>query len=153
MKNIQYHRVFRLCGLMLLLIFGTPVQAKEPPGGHLVIRINGFANDTGKAMLALINSVGQYEARKGEEDPYRGVNLSIKNGRASYRFENIPYGEYAVKVFHDENTNGKLDTNFFGIPKESYGFSNNVRGVGVPDYEEAKFDFSEKQSEITIIVK
>jgi uncharacterized protein (DUF2141 family) len=26
-------------------------------------------------------------------------------------------------VIHDENRNGELDTNMFGIPKEGYGFS------------------------------
>jgi uncharacterized protein (DUF2141 family) len=26
-------------------------------------------------------------------------------------------------LIHDENRNGELDTNMFGIPKEGYGFS------------------------------
>jgi len=37
-------------------------------------------------------------------------------------------GKYAVSVFHDENSNGKLDTNFLGIPREGVGASNNAKG-------------------------
>ena len=39
----------------------------------------------------------------------------------------LPPGEYALSCFHDLNGNGKLDTNFLGIPDEPYGFSNNAR--------------------------
>jgi len=54
--------------------------------------------------------------------------------------ENIPPGEYAISIFHDENDNGKLDTNFIGIPKEPYGFSNNpVIKLRPPTFMEAKF--------------
>jgi uncharacterized protein (DUF2141 family) len=45
-------------------------------------------------------------------------------------------GEYSVAVIHDENNNGKLDTNIFGIPTEAYGFSNNIR----PKFRAANWD-------------
>jgi len=153
MKNIQHCQVFRFCSLIFLLVLATPALAKDLPGGDLVVRINGLSSDTGKVILALVNSVEEYKARKGGRDPYLSATLSIKEGRAFYRFKNIPYGEYAIKAFHDENANGELDTNFIGIPREAYGFSNNVRSLGMPDYEKVKFDFSTEQSEITIIVK
>ena len=46
---------------------------------------------------------------------------------------------------HDENENNKLDTNFLGIPKESFGCSNNAKGfMGPPKWEDAKFEISNK---------
>lgn len=49
-------------------------------------------------------------------------------------------GVYAIKVLVDNNDNGKMDLNFFGIPKEQFGFSNNVLGIlGVPKFEKASF--------------
>lgn len=39
----------------------------------------------------------------------------------------VPPAEYAVAVHHDANSNGKLDANFLGIPKEGYGMSNDPR--------------------------
>ena len=43
-------------------------------------------------------------------------------------FENLKPGKYAVSVLHDANKNKDLDKNKLGIPKEGFGFSNNVMG-------------------------
>ena len=50
-----------------------------------------------------------------------------------------PPGTYAVKLHIDENENGELDTNFLGIPKEQFGFSNNAKALGIPKFEAASF--------------
>lgn len=61
-------------------------------------------------------------------------------------------GVYAIKVLVDNNDNGKMDFNFFGIPKEQFGFSNNVLGIlGVPKFEKASFKLnSNKKIEIKL---
>ena len=52
----------------------------------------------------------------------------------------LPNGEYAISLFVDFNGNKKIDKNFFGIPKEQYGFSNNVMGrMSAPTFDQAKF--------------
>lgn len=67
---------------------------------------------------------------------------------------NLPKGEYAISVFHDENSNKTLDKNFIGIPKESFGFSNNVMGImGPPSFKNAKFKTIDKKSNISIELK
>jgi uncharacterized protein (DUF2141 family) len=54
-------------------------------------------------------------------------------------FENLPSGEYAVSVIHDENENEILDANILGIPKEGFGFGNNTMGMfGPPSWEKTK---------------
>src|SRR3954470_1547612 len=54
-------------------------------------------------------------------------------------FENIKEGDYALSVIHDENENGELDKNMFGMPKEGFAFGNNAMGTfGPPSFEEAK---------------
>ncbi len=55
----------------------------------------------------------------------------------------IPPGTYAIKLHIDENENGELDTNFLGIPKEQYGFSNNAKAFGIPKFESASFQLNE----------
>jgi len=70
----------------------------------------------------------------------------------SVLFKNIPKGKYAIAVFLDENNNHKLDKNFLGIPKEKYGFSNNI----IPTFRAATFEessFELKQPETEIIIK
>lgn len=69
-------------------------------------------------------------------------------------FDSIPDGTYAISVFLDENGNGILDTNGFGIPKEDYGFSNNVRPLTrAANFDEAKFELKGKGAPIVIEVK
>ena len=52
----------------------------------------------------------------------------------------LPHGEYALTLFIDFNGNKKIDKNFLGIPKEQYGFSNNVMGrMAPPTFDQAKF--------------
>lgn len=55
---------------------------------------------------------------------------------------NVPKpGTYAVAIYHDENGNKKFDKNFFGIPTEGFGFSNNPKiYFGPPDHDEAAFE-------------
>jgi len=57
-------------------------------------------------------------------------------------FNKIQPGTYGISAFHDQNSNGKLDTNFLGMPIEDYCASNNARGVlGPPSFEDSKFSF------------
>jgi len=56
-----------------------------------------------------------------------------------------------MAVIHDENMNGKLDTNWLGIPKEGYGFSNNARGVaGAPSFSAASFQYEGGSLDLTM---
>ena len=62
-------------------------------------------------------------------------------------------GKYAFKYFHDENSNKKLDTNLIGIPKEGYGFANNIYGsFGPPDFKDTIFEVK-NDTTINCIVK
>jgi uncharacterized protein (DUF2141 family) len=71
----------------------------------------------------------------------QSVNGEIANREGLCIFTNLNPGVYAVSTFHDENSNAKLDTNFLGIPKENYGFSNNAsQPFGPPSFEEAAFE-------------
>ena len=71
------------------------------------------------------------------------------------QFDNIPAGKYAIAIFLDENDNYKLDRNLFGIPKEKYGFSNNVLpALRAATFEESIFTLTDdKRTTIVINLK
>lgn len=51
----------------------------------------------------------------------------------------LDQGEYAVALYQDVNSNGHIDKRMFGLPKEPYGFSNNVRPrLATPKFEECR---------------
>ncbi|HXX68370.1 MAG TPA: DUF2141 domain-containing protein [Polyangiaceae bacterium] len=66
--------------------------------------------------------------------------VPITAGTTQCSFENVSAGTYAISVMHDENDNQKLDKNFFGVPTEGYGVSNNhTHAMSSPTWEESKF--------------
>lgn len=138
--------------LFLLIISSMSLaQSVDKPqisSGNLVVGITGIENNNGMIMVALCNSEENFT---NTDSSFRSTRTGIENGRAFVEFTTIPFGQYAVKVFHDENGNEELDTNFIGIPIEDYGFSNNSRGsFGPPSWEDSRFVFNQAVDSIYI---
>jgi len=91
-----------------------------------------------KQGICIINSFYAYDG------------IEVKGNKATLTFKNLPPGTYAIAALHDANSNGKMDTNMLGIPKEDYGASNDAKSTfGPPKYKDAKFDVMKDQT-ITI---
>lgn len=75
--------------------------------------------------------------------------VKVAETTMSLDFSDLPAGNYAVKLFQDENENGQIDTGAGGIPIERYGFSNNAGSYGPPSFDEAKVAV-DKATEIEI---
>jgi uncharacterized protein (DUF2141 family) len=136
---------------ILTFIHFAPAQTVVEQGiGNLTIVITGLENDDGEVLISVSNSRNNYES----EDPaFVSAKAKIENGQAEYIFEAMPFGEYAIKLFHDENTDGELDSNFLGIPTEDYAFSNNASGTfGPAVYDDAKFIFEQSETTMQISV-
>jgi uncharacterized protein (DUF2141 family) len=75
----------------------------------------------------------------------------IKDKTCAFFEGNLTAGKYAVRFYHDENMNRKMETNMVGKPTEGYGFSNNATGrFSMPPFD--KWIFSLHQ-DTTIILK
>jgi uncharacterized protein (DUF2141 family) len=134
-----------VCCVILLptMIFAQEKTTAEQKTGTLTVIITGLKNDKGEVLLALCNSEENWSSK--EVEPFRAIAVPIAEKQAEAVFEDVPFGEYAIRLFHDENSNGDLDTNFLGLPKEDYAFSNNAKATfGPPKYEKAKFEFKEE---------
>ena len=102
----------------------------------LSITLQNITERSGKVML----SIGGEAAFNDQGEPTAQAILEPSQDEIVFMVDALPRGEYAVRVMHDVNGNGKLDTNIAGIPKEPYGFSNNARGnFGPPTFADAKF--------------
>ena len=118
--------------------------------GKFILSVVGFESDEGKAMIALFNSEEGY-SETGKN--YKSIALEIKELKCEWVIEELSFGEYAIKLFHDENGNGKMDRNMIGIPSEDYAFSNNAYGnFGPADYDDAKFLFNKSGQSQKIII-
>lgn len=101
-----------------LLIFAIAVKAQ----GTITVKVSNLKSNNGVARICLFDNAAAFN---GEGKPVQCVAAAITNKIASAVFQNMPAGTYAVSVFHDVNSNNKLDVNFLGIPKEGYGASKN----------------------------
>lgn len=93
-------------------------------------------NDEGVVRCGIFSEKGWLKdpVRSATATPHGKVALCIFNG--------VPEGVYGVSAFHDENKNGKLDTNLVGYPTEEYCASNNARNTfSAPSFSDAKFKY------------
>lgn len=107
----------------------------------------GIKSDKGKLFVALYNTKDSFL-----EKPFKTAIVAIKDLKSVAVFKDIPVGEYAISVFHDENDNKKMDTSFLGIPKEYIGTSNDAKGfMGPPKYKDAKFTLTKDENKCLTI--
>jgi len=117
--------------------------------GRIIVNISGFPSSDGFAMVALNNSKESYKG--GEEAAIAKTKTMVVDQKAQVIFTNLPYGLYGISIYHDENSNGEMDKNAMGIPKEAYGFSNNAKGFfGKPSYKDVMFQLNSAEMQIAI---
>ena len=141
---------------LAILLFPLWVEAKvgknrEPPSGVLDIRVTGLPSDSGVVRVALFASEDSFpksgrEFRKAIVRPIGKIGTVI--------FKNIPYGLYAVALYHDKNENDVFDRGFLGLPLEKYGFSNNARTtLKAPKFKKVRFAVDRQHKVIEIKVR
>ena len=120
---------FTACVLMSVIAFS---QSK------VVAVISNVRNDKGVCHACIFNNPASFKGESGS--PFQCLAVPVKNLVAEAVFTNVPPGTYALFVFHDANTNQKLDKNFMGMPKEGYGASKNkLPFASAPAYNDNKF--------------
>ena len=83
-----------------------------------------------------------------------GKVVKAGKGEVTVVFEDVPAGKYAISVIHDENRNGELDSNFVGIPKEGFAFSNDAMGTfGPPSFEKAGFEINQVPKKLKVTMR
>jgi len=103
--------------------------------GELTVTISDIRNAKGSIMVSVVSTDAAWN---NQEKPVAARKIAAADKEVVLKFD-LPAGDYAVQVMHDENENGKLDTNFMGMPIEGYGFSNNPQVMRRAHFDEAKF--------------
>jgi uncharacterized protein (DUF2141 family) len=115
--------------------------------------MTGFKNEKGTARVAFFLDARAWP--DGDSSIFATAVVPISDGQAFAVFEEVPAGPFAVSVFHDEDSDGELDSVALGIPSEAYGFSGNARDIfGPPSFKEAQIELAAGEAkQITIRVK
>jgi uncharacterized protein (DUF2141 family) len=87
----------------------------------------------------------------GGEKAFSRANAPAQAGKMTLRFDGVPAGDYAVSCYHDENGNGRLDSNFLHIPTEGVAVSNDPKGhLGPPSFADARFRYAGGEQSLTV---
>jgi uncharacterized protein (DUF2141 family) len=132
----------------------APLTAQTKDTGALTVRVTGARNTKGKIGVTLFQNAQGFPDDTSKAVRQQSVEIDPRTLSAQVTFKDLPQGAYAVSALHDENSNGKMDKNFVGMPKEGYGASNNPKKKKrPPTFDEAKFSLngSEQTIEITLI--
>jgi len=130
---------------LIVSIFAIFVSMAYAQTGTISVEISGINGPKG------LMSIGLYSNEKGYPDKgkaYKGKDVEVTGQTVVCTFKGVPLGTYAIAIFHDTNSNGLLDKNFLGIPKEGYAFSNNLFGaLGLPpSFKDASFKLVENKT-------
>lgn len=137
--------------LALIGLFSSTAMAAEGPTTTLTVTLVDLHSDKGQVACELF--LGPKGYPKDASLAVQKLWVPIAGGAAKCVFPGVVPGAYAVAAFHDENGNGKLDTNFLGIPKEGLAASNDARGkMGPPSFDDAKLDVGKQDLAITVHV-
>jgi len=126
-------RIFAL--LAMLSAAAGPVRpAHSDP--VMVVRLIGFSSWRGMARIAVFDTEDFWP--EDVEFSAKRVSSPVSADTVLMTIAELEPGSYALAAFHDEDADSVFDRGLFGVPSESYGFSNNVRGrTGPPDFEDA----------------
>lgn len=134
--------------LWMLAAFAWP---QPPSEADMPIHVKGFAHDRGQVIASLFENGHDVMGK-----PDRRVVGTIEQGQAILVFPHLPFGSYAISVFHDENSNNDLDHNFLHFPAEPLGFSNGFElslFSGMPSFEKLRFSFAADTQPLDITIK
>ena len=116
----------------------------------LRVKVIGITAQTGTINMLVMNSDAAWT---GKGKPVTGRREKVAGDTLEIAIPDLAPGKYAIRLMHDENDNGKLDTNLVGMPTEGYGFSNNPRVMRAATFDEALFEVPADGAAITIVMR
>ena len=141
-SKISWPANWLLAALLATLATGLAAQETMPLDAAdcaIEVTIEGIASTEGLIYASLFSSASGFPNERELAIANQSVPASdSSNGILVLKFGAIPAGTFALSIMHDANANGKLDTNFMGIPNEDYGFSQNPNSLfGPPSFDKA----------------
>jgi uncharacterized protein (DUF2141 family) len=130
---------FFFCGSIAIALF--VISPETFAQSALEIHVDNIKSKKGSIQFGLFTTEADYLKNPTEKRVVKSTGNDV-----TVVFENLPAGDYALSIIHDENENGELDSNAFGIPKEGFAFGNNAQGsFGPPPFEKAKITIADQK--------
>ncbi|MBF4473025.1 DUF2141 domain-containing protein [Flavobacterium sp. HJJ] len=117
----------------------------------LTIKVPNVKNSKGSIHVSVYDSKNKTVFTKiGKE--YRILDFKNLGTKGKYVIKDLPEGEYAIALYHDENDDKKCNTNMIGIPTEGYGFTNLEKIWSIPKFDDCKILLNKKLSVMVTLI-
>lgn len=135
-------KLSKISSLLIAILVSTSFAktANAQPTTTLTVAVNGIKHQKGELCI------GIYSNEKGfplsTKNVVKSACKQITGSSIKQQFTGLKPGNYAVAVVDDQNGDRKLNRDFFGIPKEGFGISNNPTvsiTTGTPKFSKARF--------------
>lgn len=111
---------------LLLAAVAAALAASPAAAQTLAVEVEAVRSSRGQLFVSLVDSAQQRVSRQ---------IVAAATGTIRVEFTGLKPGDYAVRIFHDENGDGLFDKNMLGLPVEGYAFSNRARArFGPPSF-------------------
>ena len=118
----------RIVPLFLALATSAAFAPALVSAETLTITIADIRESEGRLMIQVANSEKGFEfSEDSAAPPPVAISQLAEAGEMTFEVT-LPPDIYGARVLHDLNGNGEMDSNFVGIPKEPWAFSNNATG-------------------------
>jgi uncharacterized protein (DUF2141 family) len=103
---------------------------------NIVVSLSNVSSNNGSVKVYFFTDADAFPTKINQA--VKVVSVKALKGTTQIPVEGLASGNYALAIHHDENNDGKINTNFIGIPKEPMGVSNGAVGkMGPPKYKDA----------------
>jgi uncharacterized protein (DUF2141 family) len=128
-----------ILSIVVALTVTGDIGAQSSSLGDITVVITNIRNADGEILISLYDKAEGFP--KDRSAIIRTAAIpSEADGKVKTVFEDLPYGDYAIAVLHDEDTSQDMTFGAFHLPKEGYCFSNNVKvRFKPPKFEKTKF--------------
>ncbi|WP_191755862.1 DUF2141 domain-containing protein [Komarekiella delphini-convector] len=149
LKISQLHHL--LLATLMSLSLAETVHAEQT--ATLTIAVNGIRHQKGEICFRVFANEEGFPLSDTSE--VQSGCAKITGNSVKKVFSGLKPGAYAVAVVDDQNGDRKLNTDFFGIPKEGFGISKNPTvsiQTGTPKFRDASVAVS-KNTTLNIVMK
>ena len=140
---------------LLIIIFALPLflSAKETVRmADIELHIENIKEEGGTLWVHIFKDREAFPAESHKA--YRLDSGYVNDGKSRIIVKQIPFGTYALTIHHDKNNNEKMDKDFFGLPAEQYGLSNNPKiFMSLPGFDECRFEVDTQLVKLNIMMK
>lgn len=144
--------MIKLLNIKLVFIYGLlfiALKAYNQPNASITVTVKDIKDAKGSLLVGIYTNKDEFL-----KTPSIRKIVKVTGSEVTVVFDNLPQGEYAVSIIHDENDNKEFDRNKLGIPKEGYCFGNNALGkLGPPTYDQVKIMLSGESVRQTLEMK